>query len=304
MAQFDEIQAFISIVEAGSITAAAERLRLGKSAVSHRLSELEEHLGVELFHRTTRKMSLTESGQGFYERCVRIMADLQEAENAVSESHHELAGELRIAAPLSFGVMHLGPAMTEFQQQHPAIRFDIDFNDRQIDLIQEGFDVGIRIAELKDSSLIARKLATLSMVACASPDYLEQHGTPTSIEELEEHQCLTYSNLPNPTLWSFVDMMGQLQTVKVKPYLQSNNGEHMRQAAIAGQGILVQPTFIGYQAIQQRELVPILKDYQIPTINAYAIYPPTRHLSQRVRRFIDFLVERFSDVPYWEQCLR
>lgn len=304
MAQFEEIQAFIQIVEAGSITAAAARLDLGKSAISRRLSELEARLGVELFHRTTRKMTLTDSGQGFYQRSVRIMADLEEAEDAVSQAHQELSGELRVAAPLTFGVMHLGPAINEFQQQHPAIKFDIDFNDRQIDLIQEGFDVAIRIAWLKDSSLIARKLATMTTVICASPDYLDKFGTPTTPEELTQHKCLTYSYLPNPDHWTFIDMLGQLQTIKVNKQLQSNSGDYSRQAAIAGLGILRQPTFIAYKSILKKELIPILQDFDIPTINAYAIYPPTRHLSQRVRRFIDFLVERFAGEPYWEQCLK
>jgi len=304
MNHFEEIKAFTQIVEAGSITAAAERLSLAKSAVSRRLSELEERLGVELFHRTTRKMTLTESGQGFYERSRRILADLEEAENAVSQAHQELSGELRVAAPLSFGVMHLGPAITEFQKLHPAIRFDIDFNDRQIDLIQEGFDVGIRIADLEDSSLIARKLASNSVVVCASPDYLDKHGTPTTPEELIDHHCLTYSYLPNPNHWNFIDMLGQVQTIRIKNSMQSNSGNYLRDAAIAGLGVLRQPTFIAYDAIKKKELVPILQDYEIPRVNAYAIYPPTRHLSQRVRTFIDFLVARFEGVPYWEQCLK
>ncbi len=303
MSHFEEIKAFTQIVEAGSITAAAERLSLAKSAVSRRLSELEQRLGVELFHRTTRKMILTDSGQGFYIRSSRILADLEEAENAVSQAHQELSGELRVAAPLSFGVMHLGPAITEFQKLHPAIRFDIDFNDRQIDLIQEGFDVGIRIADLEDSSLIARKLASNSVVVCASPDYLEKHGTPTTPEELSDHNCLTYSYLSNPNQWNFIDMLGQVQTIRIKNSMQSNSGNYLRDAAIAGLGILRQPTFIAYDAIKKKELVPILQDYEIPRVNAYAIYPPTRHLSQRVRTFIDFLVDRYAGEPYWETCL-
>ncbi|MGD8925816.1 MAG: LysR family transcriptional regulator [Thioalkalispiraceae bacterium] len=304
MAQFEEIQAFIHIVEHGSMTAAAERLGLAKSAISRRLAELEERLGVELFHRTTRRMTLTDSGQSFYERAVRIMADLEEAENAVSQAHQELRGELRIAAPLSFGVMHLGPAIADFQQLHPAIRFDIDFNDRQVDLIREGYDLGIRIANLKDSSLIARKFATMTSVVCASPAYLATSGTPSTLEELSHHTCLTYSYLPAPNQWNFIDQSGQEQIIKVGGGLQSNNGDFLRQAAVAGLGIVRQPTFIAYQSIQRNELVPILQDYAIPNINAHIIYPPTRHLSQRVRAFIDFLVDRFAGIPYWEHCLK
>ncbi|VAW90600.1 Transcriptional regulator, LysR family [hydrothermal vent metagenome] len=303
MLKTEELQAFVKIVDASTITAAAERLGLAKSAVSRRLSELEDELGVELFHRTTRKLTLTDSGRGFYQRSIRILADLDEAQNAVSQAHHELSGQLRVAAPFSFGVQHLGPAIIEFQQLHPKLNFDIDFNDRQIDLIQEGFDLGIRIANLKDSSLIARKLASLSTVVCASPKYLTVHGTPSTPEDLADHHCLTYRYLDNPDHWSFVDLQGQIQTIKVPKVMQVNNGDFMRRAAIAGLGVLRQPTFIAYESIAKGELVPILEDYTIPHINAYAIYPPTRHLSQRVRTFIDFLLERFAGVPYWEKCL-
>ncbi len=303
MLKTEEIQAFVHIVDAVTMTVAAARLGVAKSAVSRRLSELEEQLGVELFHRTTRKLVLTESGQGFYTRCIRILADLEEAEHAVSQAHHELSGQLRVAAPLSFGVMHLGPAIVEFQKLHPKLSFDIDFNDRQIDLIQEGFDVGIRIANLQDSSLIARKLARVSTVVCASPGYIKQHGAPTTPEELVNHSCITYSYLDNPGHWSFINKQGDEQIIKVPKLMQANNGIFLSDAAIAGLGILRLPTFIAYESIAKGALIPILQDYSVAEINAYAIYPPTRHLSQRVRCFIDFLVERFSGVPYWEQYL-
>ncbi|NOY73078.1 MAG: LysR family transcriptional regulator [Gammaproteobacteria bacterium] len=303
MLKIEEIQAFVYIVEASTITTAAKRLGVAKSAVSRRLSTLEEQLGVELFHRTTRKLVLTESGQGFYSRCLQILTDLKEAEHAVSQAHHELSGQLRVAAPLSFGVMHLGPAILEFQKQHPKLNFDIDFNDRQIDLIQEGFDVGIRIANLKDSSLIARKLAKMSTVVCASPSYIKQHGAPVTPEELVHHPCITYSYLKNPNHWSFINKQGDEKIIKVPRLIQANNGGFLTDAAIAGLGILRQPTFIAYESIANGRLLPVLQDFSIAGVNAYAIYPPTRHLSQRVRCFIDFLVTRFSGVPYWEQCL-
>lgn len=303
MIKTEEIQAFVNIVDATTITAAAARLGIAKSAISRRLSELEEQLGVELFHRTTRKLVLTESGQGFHTRCIQILADLEEAEHAVSQAHQELSGLLRVAAPLSFGLMHLGPAIIEFQKLHPKLNFDIDFNDRQIDLIQEGFDIGIRIAQLKDSSLIARKLAKVSFIVCASPSYIKQHGKPNTPDELLNHACINYSYLDNPGHWLFRNAQGEEQTIKIPKFMQANNGRFLCSAAIAGLGIYRLPTFIAYEAIAKGELIPILRDYPIPEVNAYAIYPPTRHLSQRVRRFIDFLVERFSGVPYWEQCL-
>ena len=303
MLKTEEIQAFVHIVDAVTITDAAARLGVAKSAVSRRLSDLEQQLGVELFHRTTRKLVLTETGQGFYTRCIQILADMEQAEHAVSHAHQELSGLLRVAAPLSFGVMHLGPAIIEFQKLHPQIQFDIDFNDRQIDLIQEGFDLGIRIANLKDSSLMARKLASLTVVVCASQDYIKRHGAPSTPDELANHTCLTYSYLDSPSQWLFFDKNGEMISIKVPRIMQANNGSFLSSAAIAGLGIVRQPTFIAHESIAKGELIPILQDYAISEVSAYAIYPPTRHLSQRVRSFIDFLVERYSGVPYWDKCL-
>lgn len=231
-----------------------------------------------------------------------ILDDLTEIEHSVSQLHQEIRGQIKVAAPLSFGVMHLGPAIIEFQRQHPAISFDIDFNDREVDLIQEGFDVGIRIARLKDSSLIARRLADLTMVTCASPDYIAEYGEPQTPEALQQYACITYSNNPRPDQWDFRDKQNRLISVKVNNTLSANNGEFMRNAAVAGLGVIRQPTFIAYEYIANGKLVPVLQDYQAAPINAYAIYPPTRHLSRRVRQFVDFLADRFEGQPYWEQC--
>ena len=304
MLKTEEIQIFTQIVDSGTITAAAEQLQLAKSAVSRRLTGLEERLGVELFHRSTRKLSLTDSGQTFYQRCLQILDEIAEAESSVSESHQELRGQIRVAAPLSFGLMHLASAIIDFQKLHPAITFDIDFNDREIDLIQEGFDVAVRIAKLKDSSLMARKLAELSTVVCASPEYLSQHGEPKTPNDLVNHDCITYSYLARPDQWEFKNKEGKLMNVNVNKFVRANNGEFMRDAATAGLGIIRQPTFIAYKDIAVGKLVQILQDYETTSVTAYAIYPPTRHLSHRVRQFIDFLVKRFEGSPCWEQCLR
>ena len=298
MLKTEEIQVFVQVVNSGTMTAAAEHLQLAKSAVSRRLAELEGRLGVELFHRSTRKLSLTDSGHAFYQRCIQILDDLMETEHSVSQSHQEIRGQIKVAAPLSFGVMHLGPAIIEFQQQHPGITFDIDFNDREVDLIQEGFDVGIRIANLKDSSLIARRLAELSMVVCASPAYLRQHGEPQTPEELPQHACITYSYSARPDQWEFQDKQGKTISITVNKAMIANNGRFMRDAAAAGLGIVRQPTFIAYEYIAAGKLVPVLRDYKVTSYDAYALYPPTRHLSRRVRHFIDFLATRFEDQPY------
>jgi DNA-binding transcriptional LysR family regulator len=301
MDRFEDMQTFVKVVEAGSITRAAERMNIAKSAVSRRIADLEERLGIQLFRRTTRRLNLTDTGRSFYERCVRILADLEEAELAVSREHATLRGRLRVAVPMSFGLMHLGPAIVDFMCAHPEVQFDLDFNDRQVDLLEEGFDVAIRIAELSDSSLIARRLAPVRHVVCASPDYLARRGTPREPADLEEHACLVYSNVADPGTWRYQDPDGEGGSVKVPIHLQASNGEFLRQASVAGLGVLMEPTFIPFGEIENGLLVPILTDYGWPVLNAYAVYPHTRHLSQRVRAFVDFLAERFSGVPYWDR---
>jgi DNA-binding transcriptional LysR family regulator len=183
------------------------------------------------------------------------------------------------------------------------VHFDLDFNDRQVDILQESFDVAIRIAELEDSTLIARRLAPIHSTLIASPVYLERHGTPRTPAELEQHPCLVYTNLAEPALWSYRDKAGETFRVRVNPVLKANNGDFLRSMAAAGQGIAQQPTFICHDAIEEGKLVPVLSDYAWRSVNAYAVYPQTRHLSQRVRAFVDFLVERFAGVPYWDRCL-
>ena len=303
MDRFADLQTFVAVVEAGGISAAADRLSIAKSAVSRRLTELEAHLGVQLFQRSTRRLNLTDSGQGFYERCLRILADLEEAESAVSQAHTTLRGKLRVALPLSFGVMHLAPLINEFAARHPEIEFDLDLNDRRVDLLQEGFDLAIRIAALSDSSLIARRLAPIRHAVCANPAYFKQHGMPDHPAQLAEHDCLIYSNLASPGIWSYADSAGNAGTVKVRAKLAANNGDFLSRAAIAGHGIILQPTFYLHDAIERGLLRPILTDWQWPQLNAYALYPQTRHLSTRVRAFVDFLAERLAGTPYWDRPL-
>lgn len=303
MPRLEDMETFVRVVEAGSISGAAERLGIAKSAVSRRIADLEERLGAQLFRRTTRRLNLTDTASSFYERCVRILADVDEAEHAVSEQHGTLRGRLRVAVPLSFGLLHLGPAIDDFMRANPGVEFDLDFNDRQVDILTEGFDVALRIADLADSSLMARRLAPVRSLVCASPDYLQQHGTPQTPADLADHACLTYSNAPDPGTWMYRGADGKTAGIRVHARLQTNNGDFACQAAVAGQGIVCQPTFILYQAIEQGRLVPILTDYQWPAVNAYALYPRTRHLSHRVRAFVDFLAARFDGVPYWDARL-
>lgn len=304
MDRFENMNAFVRVVELGSISAAADQLQVAKSVISRRLKELEQHLGVQLFHRTTRQMNLTDTGRAFYERVTRILEDTLEAEYVTSQSHGALKGNLKIALPLSFGLMHLGPAITEFLEQHPDITFDLDFNDRQVDLLLEGYDLAIRIASLPDSSLIARRLATIQLVACASPDYLQRQGEPKLPVELLDHHCLVYNLVNNFDYVNLYDADDQLVKIKITPYLKASNGEFLRDAAISGLGIVVLPVFIVYQAIENGSLVPLLTNYRFASVQAYAIYPQTRHLSQRVRAFVDFLAKRFTGTPYWDLCVK
>lgn len=300
MDRFEDLQTFAAVAESGSFTAAAERLDVAKSAVSRRVSALEERLGAQLMHRTTRKLSLTDSGAAFYERAQRLLADLEEAESAVAQAHGELRGQLRVALPLAFGLRHMSRPICEFNRRHPKIVFDLDLNDRRVDLVEEGMDLALRIGHLRDSTLIARKLFDVRTVVCASPDYLKAQGTPKTPEELADHSCLVYSNLPDPRRWGYIDDKGERQYVRVGPGMSASNGEFIARAAAAGLGIVMHPTFIVHELIQSGKLVPVLTEYGWPVTPGYALYPPTRHLSYRVRAFIDFLADWFSGPASWD----
>ncbi|MGQ9369969.1 LysR family transcriptional regulator [Azospirillum sp. A39] len=302
MDRLDDMVAFIKVVEARSFTAAADKLGLSKSVVSRRIADLEYRLGARLLNRTTRRLSLTEVGQAFYERCSRILADLEEAEHAAADLHAAPRGRLKVNAPLSFGLLHLAPAVAVFLERHPAIEIDIDLNDRYVDLIDEGYDVAVRIGRLRDSSLIARRLAPNRRVVVASPAYLEARGTPRTPDELSEHACLIYTNVPMAEQWQFrVD--GETRAVRVSGTLRANNGDMLRAAALAGRGIAVLPTFMCGDALQSGALRCLFDDCYFSESGVYALYPQNRHLSPKVRVFVDFLAGRFGPEPYWDAGL-
>lgn len=301
MDRFETLQTFVAVVEAGSFSAAAARLDCAKSAASRQVAALEGHLGVQLLNRTTRRLSLTDAGREFYERAQRILADLEEAELSVAAEQTALRGRLRLAAPLSFGLRHLAPALDEFLADHPELVLDLDLDDRRINLVEEGFDLALRIGELADSSLVARPLAPIRMQLCASPAYLRRHGTPQTPADLAFHAGLVYGNIPEAQQWRFLDANDKVHSVKVPARLRANNGDVLVQAALAGLGLVVTPTFIAHRALAAGELVPVLPEYRAPGTRAYAVYPSRRHLPQRVRVLIDFLAQRFGDMPYWDQ---
>lgn len=300
MDRFEELHTFVTVVDAGSFTAAADSLGVARSVVSRRVVELEERLGVQLLRRTTRRMNLTDSGRAFHQQARRILDDLAEAENRLAQAHGELRGTLRVALPMSFSLRHLSPAITEFCNTHPGIRFDLDFNDRRVDLLDEGFDLALRIGRLADSSALARRLFDARTVVCASPAYLERRGRPETIADLADHVALVYSNVATPDRWSYLDENGETASVRMAVALSANSGEYLCDAAIAGLGMALQPTFIAHRHVLRGELVPVLTDVRWPVSPAFALYPPTRHLSYRVRAFIDFLAARFAGTPYWD----
>jgi DNA-binding transcriptional LysR family regulator len=291
----------VRIVEAGSITRAAEQLNTVKSAVSKRLTDLEKRLSVSLLTRTTRKQTLTDAGQDYYRQCVRILDDIYEVETALSDEQSALSGRLRLAVPITFGLMHLSPALRDFNQQHPDISFDIDFNDRQQDLVAEGIDLAIRVSNLADSSLIARKLTSTRLSICGSPDYFAKHGMPETAEDLlYGHVKLQYTNVS--ASWQLKSHNGEPLSINLPTVLTANNGQFLHDAAIEGKGLILSPDFITSDAIRKGLLIPTLENCLLHTdIGVYAVYPQTRYLSRRVRMLIDFLRDYFSKRTDW-QC--
>ena len=300
MGQLEDMGVFVRIVEAGGIGKAADQLGVAKSGVSRRLVALETRLGVTLINRTTRSSSLTSVGREYYERAVKLIGDISELDGLATDEGKSLEGQLRLAVPLSFGLCHLSPAIDEFASEHPGLSINIDFSDRQVDLVEQGVDLAIRISDLNDSSLQARRICPIRLLLCASPSYLERHGTPRKPEELKDHQVLGYTLGSGHTI-RLVNPQGDEQLVHTSARMSANNGDFLRDMALADHGIAVLPTFIVWQSLATRELVPVLEQYTLPSINAWAVYPQTRYLSQRARQFIDFLVKRFGDNPYWDE---
>jgi DNA-binding transcriptional LysR family regulator len=292
MNKFEELEAFVSVVDHLSFSGAADKSGVTKSSLSKRVSDLEKRLGVQLMQRTTRKLSLTDSGRHFYQRAVRLLADLNEAEQLVADAQCELSGRIKLTAPLGLGVGQLSRPISEFMILHPQIKIDLELNDRQIDIVDEGYDLAIRIGKLPDSSLIARKLSTTGFAVCASPSYLQSHGVPNHPTDLTNHEVLVYSNLSIGQQWSF-EVDGKRLSPKVKSRVSANNGEVLANFAIHGLGIVVGPLFYLQRHIDDRALLPILTDYPRPEEGVYAMYPPGRLVTRRVKSLSDYLFDYF-----------
>jgi len=302
MGQLEDMRIFVRIVEAGGVGKAADQLSMAKSGVSRSLASLENRLGVQLINRTTRRISLTGAGHEYYQAAVKIIGDISELDALTSNAKTALQGQLRLAVPLSFGLCHLSAAIDDFVREYPGLTFNIDFSDRLVNLVEQGADLAIRITALKDSSLRARRICPIHLKLCASPAYLEAHGTPAAPDDLKHHAMLGY-NIGSGTALKLVDGQANEHVIQISSRMVANNGDFLLDMALAGHGIVLLPTFIAWRSLATGDLVPLLETFPPAPLNAWAVYPQTRYLSQRARAFIDFLAERFGDKPYWDSGL-
>jgi DNA-binding transcriptional LysR family regulator len=298
MDKLASLRAFVKVVELGSFSEAGRQLRLSRSAISKYVGDLEHSLGVQLLNRTTRHASPNETGQAYFERALNVLAEIDAADHAVTQLQSTPRGLLRVNGPMSFGTLQLGPAMADFMGLYPELQIQLVLSDEQIDPVQDGFDVTLRIAELESSSLIARKIVPIDRQICASPDYLARHGTPKHPNDLRSHSLLTYGFLLTGNQWKLTGKDGD-HWIQPNWTLCANNAEVLRDAAIKGRGIALLPSFLAAEALHAKALRGFLSEYSAPPLTLYAIYPPTRHLAVKVRLFIDFLADRFSGRPAW-----
>jgi len=299
MDKFQEMASFVAVVEAGSFVGAADATGLSKAAVSRHVAELEQRLGARLLHRTTRRLSLTDDGQLFFTRAKEMLAAIDEAESEISSRSGEPSGLLRINAPLTFGVLHLAPLWGRFAQLYPKVSLDIELSDRVVDLVEEGYDLAVRITNLPNSQLVSRRLASTRMVACASPQYLALHGTPAHPDELAQHEVISYSYWAARNEWTFTAPDDSLVAVRTHARIHANNGDTCRAAALDHQGIILQPDFLVADDLRRGDLVELLPTYRAMTLGIHAVYPSRKHLPIKTRRLVDFLVEAFA-APVWD----
>jgi DNA-binding transcriptional LysR family regulator len=294
------MRVFAQVVEARSFVAAADKLGMSKSLVSRHVSALEDSLSVKLLNRSTRRLSLTEAGAVFYEHCARIVQEAELAEQHLSETQAEPAGLVKVTATPAFAVRHVLPALTEFYKDYPKIRVQLSCSNRLLELGEAGFDLGIRVSFNSDPNMVARKLAVNSSALCATPAYLEQHGTPRRIDDLRKHECVLFSPLTRNGVWTFRRDKNKM-SIPVTGSFETDDMDAVYAAVTAGMGIGILPLYMVSDALWQGQLVPLLRKYQVvPESAIYLVYLPNRTMSSRVRALIDFLVERFGHVPPWE----
>ena len=294
MDRFGAIRVFAQVVESGGFSRAAGRLGLSTTAVSRQVGELEAHLQTRLLNRTTRRLSLTESGQAFYGRAVQLLNDLDEAEQEASRAAVAPRGTIRLTTSINLGTRHVAPAIAGFVARHPGVQFDVQLADRVVDLVEEGFDLAIRVGGTGSENLVARKLCETRLVPCAAPGYLEVHGTPATPEDLARHNCFTYEYAAPRSQWRLRAPDGREHTVRVSGTIHSNNGDLNAALAVQGAGVAFEPDFIVEDDLRAGRLVALLPGYSVEPAPIYAVYPTRKHLSAKVRLFVDYLVKHFA----------
>jgi len=290
--KFQEMRAFVTVVDTGSFVRAADALGTSKTAVSRLVGELESRLGTRLLHRTTRKLSMTPEGEVFYERCRQLLDGLAEAEAELTAHSGEAIGQLRVNVPVTFGLLHLAPLWPAFMELHPKVALDVTLSDRLVDLVDEGYDLAVRIARLQASSLVSRQLTSTRMILCASPEYLRRHGAPQHPADIAQHAVISYTLLSMGELWEFEGPEGPV-SVKVSPRMRTNSGDTCCAAAVQHQGIVLQPSFLVGAHLASGALVEVLPEYRSIELGVYAVFPTRKHLTPKVRALIDFLVNAF-----------
>jgi DNA-binding transcriptional LysR family regulator len=298
MDRFAAMEVFSQVVESGSFSGAAAKLGISATAASRLVAELEGHLQTRLLNRTTRKVSLTESGRAFHERSAQLLADLREAEDEASRAAIVPRGTIRLATAVAFAP-HVAPVIADFLERHKEVRFDVSLSDRMVDLVEEGFDLAIRIGTTGSDNLVARKIGETRIVPCASPAYLAGHPVPTRPEDLVAHNCFTYEYVKPSGVWRFRDPDGAERVVRVKGNVHSNSAGLHAELAARGVGVVFEPAFIVGPEIRAGRLVPLLQDFEPAPLPIYAVYPSRRHLSAKVRVFVDFLMGRFAGARDW-----
>lgn len=299
MDRLEAMTVFSQVVEQGSFARAADRLGLSASAVSRQLADLEEHLGVRLLNRTTRRLSLTESGQVFLQRTLQLLSDVEEAEAAVGAGALVPRGTLRLTCPTTFGERHVAPAVAEFGRRHPELKFDVELSDRVVDIVEEGIDLAIRIGAPGGQALVARRIGQTQLICCAAPSYLRRHGTPRHPRDLAAHRCLAYAYLGTRDVWRFIDRAGNEHAVRIAGPVHANSGGFLAAIATSGAGIALEPDFIVGADIERGALKALLTGFAPPATPIHAVYASRRHLSAKVRAFVDFMVERFAGTASW-----
>ncbi len=297
MDKFREMQAFAAVVDAGSFVRAADALGQSKAAISRYVGDLETRLGVRLLHRTTRRLSLTEEGQVFHARCKDLLAEVDEAEAEVTARSGQAVGRLKVNVPVSFGLLHLAPLWAEFMALHPKVKLDVTLTDRLVDLLDEGYDLAVRIARLSSSSLVSRQLSSTRLILCASPTYVSRHGAPADASELASHAVISYTLLSMGDHWTFDGPQGPV-SVTVDPRMRANSGETCIAAALQHQGIVLEPSFLVGDHLKSGALVELLPQFRSIELGIYAVYPSRKHVTPKVRLLIEFLADAFRMQPW------